>query len=189
MDLRTFILGLVQTLTWPIIVLILVLLFRKPLENLIQRIRKAKVPGGAEIEADPFDGLSTPEPAIGLELEALIINKDTQRGMPDWRRTWNLFWLANDIMWTKYRINQGAPRGIVFQGLQSAVNHAAAMGFIDTQPWEELVYLTQQTAKLSNDEFTSATQEELAVHLENVKQTFAELARKHQLDELKISNK
>ena len=120
---------LVSVLVWPLLVLALFLVFQKEIRSLIQRIEKAKLPGGSEVVMygdSKIDKTSLQKQDTGAD------NNDGTKYVrksltTKWQNSGDLFWLAHDLTWTIDVSLRGGSQEKIILGLAQAELHAKAM--------------------------------------------------------------
>ena len=92
-----------------------------------------------------------------------------------WQKTGDLFWLANDLMWTKTAVLTRSPPALIIRGLDKSLNWAKGLGFFDTYAVRKLSDLKE------NLELVEAyDRKDLANQIETVKQYIASRAEEYQ---------
>jgi hypothetical protein len=122
---------------WPIVLLVLVSLFKDDLRTLIRNIESLRYKdlslslwGQA-----PSDSSNTAEEeAAKQEIEAEEEEPPGEKGEgPErhWDKAASLFWLGNDLMWTQDMLYRGAPPERVMQGLLHVREYASRLGLLE----------------------------------------------------------
>jgi len=93
-----------------------------------------------------------------------------------WTKTGALFWLANDVMWTKMMV-RFSTKNRILEGLLSSHENALALGFGKTYVDTELTRLTQAVQLASENQLP---RQEIFQALEAVKQYAASRAEDYQ---------
>lgn len=122
--------SLISAIAWPAMVLILFLIFKKELRSLIQRIEKAKLPGGSEVvlygESKIDNGVLPKQDPISNSGE---LKTDEQNSKIRWQNSGDLFWLGHDLTWAIDILLRGGTQEKIMVGLNQAHFHAKTMGF------------------------------------------------------------
>jgi len=122
--------SLVSAVAWPTLVLILFLVFKGELRALLQRIEKAKLPGGSEVVLygdSKIDKGMLPKQEVGTfngELKVVEQNSKVK-----WQNSGDLFWLGHDLTWAIDILLRGGTQEKIVLGLNQAHFHAKTMGF------------------------------------------------------------
>jgi hypothetical protein len=119
--------AIVNAIAWPLLVLAVILVFRKEIRALFRRIQNAKLPGGTEATfleygEVPFDKPTRPSITERKSL-ADITNLDSIK----WQNTGNIFWLGHDLVWTIDTLLRGGPKETIVHGLRQAYHHAESL--------------------------------------------------------------
>jgi hypothetical protein len=110
---------ILDAVAWPILALALVLMFKRQIREVIDRIQWAELPGGFKTVfrygATPIDravaDVRQASPATGMKLAALCKPATT-------------YWLGHDLMWTLDIILRGASRDEIVHGFRQSLLHA-----------------------------------------------------------------
>ncbi len=80
MEIAKLVLQYIETLIWPIIALFSIHLFREPIVNILNRVKKADLPGGISIEAFP-EKIERAK-ALSVEVKQEILSKKEHKEHP-----------------------------------------------------------------------------------------------------------
>ncbi|MCX6570213.1 MAG: hypothetical protein NT006_02115 [Candidatus Aminicenantes bacterium] len=111
--------------SWPVIVLILVLIFRDKVGNLLDRLKKA---GPLEWGQSPADEL--PKGKVAKQDTQIELESD-KRDNIKWEKVASIYWAGHDVMWTCDVILRNAPRDIIVWGLGQSLHHIREIGLIN----------------------------------------------------------
>lgn len=128
MTIWDYLLDLLKTISWPITGLVGILLFRKVIIALLERIERAEFLNGKiswkATSADKSMIVGSQEKIPG-DVKASSINK----GKIAWEKTGDLFWAGRDLMWTIDMLLRGAPHDLIMRGLGQSRFHLCQLGF------------------------------------------------------------
>lgn len=113
----------VDTLAWPVVVLVLValfvFLFRHQIAELIKRITGVSGPGGARIDISPQAAAELPEGPTGGALDAALQEAEAKVQQHQQSATYYyVLWLFENI----YRVAYGTQLGLLFAARSSGTN-------------------------------------------------------------------
>lgn len=106
----------VQTVAWQIVALVAIILFRRELRGLLDRLKKWKFPWG---EGDFGDRGEDTKPAKREFVESQVTG--------EWQKPGDLFWLGADFEWTLRFIMLGAAKNHIVRGLDQVHLHVQAL--------------------------------------------------------------
>jgi hypothetical protein len=172
---------------WPLLVFVIVLMFKREIRQLVSRIREVGYPGGKTVFAYGQASIDRPEQKQPSELEAQLVAEieQPQADSIKWGNSGNLFWASHDLMLTIDRLLRNAPKEAIFFTLQQSLHHVRELGF-SGHPIER--QLTALTRSVANDlgspvehiiPFWRETNAEI---LESIKNEIGHLARANQPD-------
>jgi hypothetical protein len=149
---------------WPTVVVIVFIIFAKPLRALIARVNSAKFKGveatfgygqaTVDVEAEQA---SLPVPATGAQFET-----------PDWAKSGSLFWLAHDLVWTIDVLLRGGPARDIAWGLNQSLHHAGSIGLTDDHVAGVLRTLVAAARGTNDDDWTPQRRNEVSRQLGGV---------------------
>ena len=178
MNEHTQLIVIVQTLKWPIVVLIVLLVLivvcRKEIRNLLGRIKQAKLPwGGVSFEDD--QGKSSHDIAASSEVETLSVNERIK-----WNNSGNLFWLAHDLMWTINALSLNAPRDAISHGLKQSLHHIRELGFSGDAIEVRLARLKDEAERTLESDWSVSKRQEYVQELHSIIGQAGALAKANQ---------
>jgi hypothetical protein len=103
---------------------------------------------------------------------------ERDRSQIDWRKTEDLFWLGNDIMWTKMYAARGQ-KGEIMQGLMNTLLRLRSLGFSKTFADEKVQQLQTLLTNWPQEHFP---RNDILAQLESVKQYVASKAEAYQAE-------
>ena len=116
----------INVLLWPVVVLGLgvafILIFRKDIQTLLARMKRAKLPGGTEAAFS--------ESAAGADATA---SAPDQRAVLNWKHSGNLFWVGYDLGQVITLLSQGGAKEGILDAVRQVAHHARCLG-IDQLP-------------------------------------------------------
>lgn len=129
---------IVNAVRWPVVVLLLgivfLLRFAPDISELFKRVQRAKYPGGEAFfvygEA-PTDKLAQEQP-LRSGAESVAKPEQPEGSAIKWRNSGNLFWLGHDLVWTIDVLLRGGPREHIVHGLRQSLHHLRSLGFVGT---------------------------------------------------------
>ena len=114
------------------------------------------------------------DPEVDVNARSLAeeeIEKEAHPSAIHWDRSGDLFWLGNDLMWTKTAVFLDRPNIVILEGLRNSLERARALGFSGTFGEESLsglINLIERTDDIDN--------KDLASRIETIKQYIASRA-------------
>lgn len=164
------------------VIAVVVILQRKPRGSVAMEAGdiKVKVDWDSEETKKKAEAISTPE------VELAVARRD--RSQFRWDSYSSLFWLGNDLMWTKAAVRAGWPPSRIVGGIKDCLGHMQRLGLSGTWAGKEMERLREFVGKqnqqyaLGESGFTDEKRKDLYVRLEAVKNFVADLSR---LDEAK----
>jgi hypothetical protein len=118
-----------KAISWPVAVMILVLVCRRQLHGFINRISKVEARGLvvslAEID-ESREAVESAHPQTDTQPEAPSV---PDGGIPPKEpHRQNYYWLGHDLMWTQDAVYRGATKEYILHGLESALAHLRVVG-------------------------------------------------------------
>ncbi|HBG74507.1 MAG: hypothetical protein A2X25_14410 [Chloroflexi bacterium GWB2_49_20] len=175
---------ILKALLWPLVVLIIgvlfLFLFRKDISSLLNRLKKAKWPGGAETL---FFGEANVDKLTPLdeENEKLKdrIHLEGNKAVK-WSNSGNIFWVGHDLMWTIDVIIRGAPRENIVHGLRQSLHHIRSLGFVNTPIEIRLLKLIDNAEKSLQEDWTPTQRNTYAGEIGSILGYIGKLAESNQ---------
>jgi len=125
-------LSVLDILKWPLVVFIVVFIFKKPIREIISRLSRAKIPGGGEVTFiygdAKIDTEGSATPHFTDTNKTQTVQTERSRDI-DLRKVANVYWLGHDLMWVTDAILRGARRHTVKRGFTQSLHHAREIGF------------------------------------------------------------
>ena len=134
-------------ISWPSIILILFLIFRKKILDLVE----AKTSGiSLKFQEPRID--DERKKALGEEKKPIRASpsEDIKKLKIEWGKTGNLFWAARDMMWTIDAALRNASRDIIIHGLKQSLHHLKELGFSEINVYDDLTEIKQDIEHLPN---------------------------------------
>ncbi len=133
---------ILDAVMWPLLLFLVVLIFRKVLRDLIERLSRIRFTGGSvEFGHSGADQETTPRfpqpPGLGEE-------------GPFWKNIDNVFWLGHDLMLTIDTVLRNGPRARIIYGTNHALMHLHRVGLRQTE-WDTRLSHFNKKAESSND--------------------------------------
>jgi hypothetical protein len=161
-----------NAVAWPVTVLIVVLIFVRPLKAVLSRVNSAKFRG---LEATFEYGQASADQTPTSEESGLPSGPSAEgsgalvreRGL-DFTRVGDTFWLGHDLMWTIDILLRGAQARDIRWGLALALHHAQAVGFRGDGVEIALERLSSLSRALHDDDWNAKRRNEFAVELRNI---------------------
>lgn len=173
----TIITAIIGTTGLVIFGVITLLIFKKPITELFNRTRSAKLPW---IEFDTFaktgstGSPNTPLPSPFSSLENFPEIKMENYG--------NLFWAGHDFMWTIAVVSSDrASRANILHGLNQTLHHVRSLGFSNTPVVIRLTKLKTDAENSLEKEWTLEKREELIRELSTILEMVSDIAEKKQV--------
>lgn len=174
-EILQLIINLIEVLAWPMVVIIILLMFKEQLRTLLLRIEEAWWGDrGAKFrkeEQEAAEALS----AVEAELQAV-----PEQGAIDWTKSGDLFWIGNDLMWIKDMLYRGAPKNYSIAGMKKALAYLERLGFADTYAHGKLKRLVEIAEARSPAGWTPPWRSQIAKEIEPIKQFVASRAESNQ---------
>lgn len=152
--------SLISAVAWPTMVLILFLAFKRELKTLLQRIEKAKLPGGSEVvlygESKIDNGILSKQDLVVNNGESKVIE---QKSKIRWQNSGGLFWLGHDLTWTIDVLLRGGTQEKIVLGLNQAHLHAKTMEFPESIA--QRIYQLKVEAEVLSEEYWETKQRRL----------------------------
>jgi hypothetical protein len=182
---------------WPLLVFVIVLMFRKEIRTLASRLRKVVHESGKtafEFGEASIDILAFGEATRGrldqkepskLEAQPVAEVEQPQADAIRWSNSGNLFWATHDLMLTIDRLLRAAPKEAIFFTLQQSLYHVRALGFKGPPIESKLTELTAEAAKELDFPYPiwpPEMRDYYASKLESIKNELGHLARANQPD-------
>jgi len=165
---------------WPVTVLILALLFRKPIERRIEQIKRLKI-GENAIE---FGGALSDRLFLKGADETPTDQESAKQlsppSGPRWGNVGNVFWLGGDLVATAQSTLRGAPKEIIRQALAQSYHHISELGLPDSTPAKEISLLQSELATLPETALDRAWRGAFAERIYGVTRMMDGLLRKQQ---------
>jgi hypothetical protein len=153
MDIYDFISKIINSIAWPLVLVSLLIIFRKPIRELIKRIENAVLPGGTEFKFGKYgdaiiDKTKIEEKPVRKYEYAEIQGKKTTE--VKWDRPFNIFWLGHDLMWTVDVLLRDGSKPIILHGLKQSLFHFNGLNLSTELPnarknLEELIADTERS--------------------------------------------
>jgi hypothetical protein len=165
---------IIKVLAWPTTIIFLGWLLRREVIAVIGRVESAKLPGA--------------EFTFGKSSVDQISNRKTRTAlMPtanraDWAKTGNLYWLANDIMWTIDALLRGAPGNAIVYGLRQSLHHLRELGLEESSYGNWLVRMYGAAGKLLESEWTPDIRNQYALDLRRLSDQLGTIAESQQMN-------
>lgn len=144
--------SLCSALFWPLLVFFAVLLFKRDLRGLFNRLQTAKLPWGAEA-AFQFNeiGIDKTSPNDTIKAQSNSTAIAASKGIK-WENTGNLYWLGSDLLWTVDVLLRGGPRELIVRGINQSLHHGRSIGLANSAFESRLSrLLTEAKGSLQND--------------------------------------
>ena len=151
--------ALAQAWSWPVVLLVLILIFRSEIRGAFGRIRTAVLPGGTQVSFGEAEIDQRSQRERGPTRSGLTI---------DSRKTGSLFWLGHDLMWTADAVLRGAPSDRVLHGIDQSLHHIRQVGLANSSHERTLLKLFERTESLSDSEWNSDVRDEFATALDRL---------------------
>ena len=171
-----------KAIAWPVVALVLGLLFRSEIKDVFRRLRAARLPGGAEASFDY--GTATVDKKPGVTGGPPTIPRQHTGRIEGIRlsNSGNLFWLGHDLMWTADVVLRGAPLHVVLHGLNQALRHAHALGFSVSAVVSRLEKLRDEVDASTSGEWTSERRNQVANDINRIVAAAGDVAVAGQVD-------
>jgi hypothetical protein len=172
---------------WPLLVFVIVLMFKREIRDLVSRIKEVGYPGGKavfEYGTASLDRLEQKQPPE-LETQRVAEIEQPPTDSIKWGNSGNLFWASHDLMLTIDRLLRAAPKEAIFFTLQQSLHHVRALGFKGPPIESKLTELTAEAAKVLDFPYPiwpPEMRDYYASKLESIKNEIGHLARAHQPD-------
>lgn len=114
-------------------------MFKDEIRSEINRIHRAKIPGGTEFEFDLINKEISPKN---------IKNKVGIKVNGNWENTANIYWLGHDMMWTIYALMSGGGKRNILWGLNQSLHHLESINIAEGKLGEPLIRLINKIEKL-----------------------------------------
>jgi len=130
-----FVSSILDSLAWPITVVILICIFRVEIIALLRRLKSADLSSKVlEFGELPLDRGEPPKPQLRQRKKVQAI----QSSKVKWNKPASLFWLANNLMWIQDVLLRGGPWDKFIAGLKNVRKYARNLGLAGTFTEEEL---------------------------------------------------
>ncbi len=177
---------ILSVIVWPFVVLVIgvlvLLLFRKDIKNLLNRLKTAKWPGGTETSFN-YGEADIDKPSKKEKNNLSIDNVPLARySGVKWNNSGNVFWLGHDLVWTIDVIIRGAPRDTIIHGLQQSLHHIHSIGFTTTPIESRMSSLLENAEKTLESDWTPDKRNIYADEVAAVINYIGKLAESNQAD-------
>jgi hypothetical protein len=134
------ILDTLARISWPLVAVLAIFIFKQPLRELIDRLREIdwskKLFRFGDAPSDKKELLEESEKAAQTVTEKvekeLAAEKDSAPTTPfHWDKAASLYWLGNDMMWVQDMMYRNAPPERVYQGMEHVKEYAERVGLWD----------------------------------------------------------
>jgi len=173
------------TLAWPLVVLVFVILCRNQIRGLLERLEKAKLPGGTEASFRYGEASIDTLPQQlypGAETEPVTKAQQPTGDSIKWSNSGNLFWVGYDLMWTIDMLLRGAPRERIVRGLRHFLHHVRSLGFTNPPIESKLAKLKADAENTLQKDWTPSLRDYYARELGSIGHHIGKLAEKNQSD-------
>lgn len=165
--------------SWPVLVLLLVLLFKDKVEKLLDRLGEAKKIGPVEWGESPTDKM--PGEKISTKRDQLE-SKPTEHKLVKWENVANIYWAGHDLMWASDVILRNAPRDTIIWGLTQSLHHIRDMGLKDDPVAVRLTRLLTNARNSLEKDWTPLMRNEYVHELLAARDYVGSLMNAHQGD-------
>jgi hypothetical protein len=160
--------------SWPVIALVLVLIFKDKVGHLLDGLKKA---GPLEWGQSPADELPKEKvPAQGVKIEPGSIKDDNIR----WENVANIYWAGHDLMWTCDVILRNAPRDTILWGLSQSLHHVREIGLKNDPTQVRLSRLLVDARNMLEKDWTPQVRNDYVRELLSVREYVGSLVNAHQ---------
>ena len=149
----------VESLAWPLVTLTIVWILKNDIHDVITRIAEAKFPWGSIAFGDSKADM------LPVETTGIKDSDSTDFSSVHVDKFANLYWLANDIMWTSGALLRNGPRDALMRGFSQILHHLNIIGLADSEHGKLIAELNH--AVLSEDSLTAEFRSEVASKLQN----------------------
>jgi len=171
-------LAILKALAWPLVGLLLGLVFLAMFKNKIgerlSQLQKTKLPGGIEASFGHLEASADTEPVAKAEQ----LTEDSIK----WSNSGNLFWVGYDLMWTIDVLLHGAPKERSVHGLRHFLYHVRSLGFTNTPIESKLAKLKADAENTLQKDWTPSLRDYYARELGSIGHHIGKLAEKNQSD-------
>ena len=175
--------SILAAIAWPFVVLIFVLLFKKKIDKLINRLQQATLPGGAGLAfGEATIDKAAQQPSLKAKTQSVLEAEQSQADSIKWSNSGNLFWASHDLMLTIDRLLRGSPKDQIVFTLQQSLWHVRSLGFRGSPIEYKLTQLTARAAATLPTDWTKQLRDDYAAGLETIKNAIGELAADSQPD-------
>jgi hypothetical protein len=96
-----------------------------------------------------------------------------------WENVANLYWLGNDLTWTSWKVNSGAPKERILHGLTQSYHHISELGLADSDPGRLLSTIRSQ-AESTPEPLNQQWRTDFGGKLSDVNKGVSDLAKSQQ---------
>jgi hypothetical protein len=177
--------GCGASLWWPLVAVILALLFRDQIKERLSNVKELAWDRGPKVEffrygQTPFDERHEEFPIGAAVLARPPVVGHRARGGVRWNNTGNLFYAGHDLMWTIDLLLRGAPAGQIDKGLRGAHYHVASLAVTEDLVVGELAALRRSKEGMPDAFWTAERRNEVSSDLAMIIRSMGKLAKDHQ---------
>ncbi len=158
MDGLTFIASLVDSIIWPLIIIIFIILIKKDIPPIVVGLanRLLEIGKGGAKYAPP---IASPQPPA-----------DTPNNIQ-----YEAYWLGHDLMWTQDRLMRNAPSQDIMRGLNTSIQHLQILSEQLKKKWTPaLARLIEEGNKRSEADWNMNVRYQVSTELDQIKLTLGE---------------
>ena len=162
--------------SWPVVALILALIFKEKIGNLLDRLKKA---GQFEWGQSPAD--EVPKDKIPIK-STHGENETATHDHIKWENVANIYWAGHDLMWTCDVLLRGAPRDTILWGLSQSLHHIREIGLGGDPVEGRLSRLLTDARTMLEKDWTLQMRNSYAQEILSIREYAGSLMNNHQKD-------
>lgn len=128
-----------------------------------------------------FDEPRTLEAAI-KQAPSGAVNQISPPSGIQWRKVATVFWLGNDLEWTRRTALAGQPKERISHGLVQCNHHVAILGLADSPPGRQLSAVKSQLASMPETALSPDWRNDFATRVDRVAHGISAIAKIEQPD-------
>ena len=172
-----YIIQIIDVLIWPILILVLILIFKKKLYALFFRIKEIDISKkNIKFGESPIDKIDK-KPTISSTPE---LDEKVAKLSIKWNKSGALYWLSCDLMWTIDVLLRGAPRDRIIHGLSQSLLNLQEVGLTGSIVESKLTRMKDESKISLEEDWTRERRINIVNELKFIRNAIGELAIENQ---------
>ena len=136
-------------ISWPVLALVVILMYRKEVRKLIGRLKKAWVFEWGDVPSDKIPEKTEESKSVTASPETLKPEKSPIK----LKNVANIFWVGHDLMWVYDAILRNAPGSSIVHGLKQSLHHIRELGLKDNPIEQKLAKMLQEAEETPDEDW------------------------------------